>query len=63
MDGMGLELRKILRFGPFRLNFTKRGLSSWSFKFWRWSWNSRRKEHRVDLPGPFFWRSKRSSSN
>lgn len=58
-DGrMGFIFRKTLRLGPLRLNFTKNGLSSWSFKIWRWSWNSRTKAHRVDLPGPASWTSK-----
>lgn len=55
--GMGLIFRKTFRFGPLRLNFTKRGFSSWSLKFWRWSWNSRTRAHRVDLPGPASWTS------
>jgi hypothetical protein len=58
---MGLVLRKVIRLGPFRLNFTENGFSSWSFKLGRWSWNSRARAHRVDLPGPFSWKGKRSS--
>ncbi|HEX6497747.1 MAG TPA: DUF4236 domain-containing protein [Micromonosporaceae bacterium] len=54
---MGLLFRKVVRFGPLHLNFGKRGLSSWSLKVGRWSWNSRTRASRVDLPGPFSWRS------
>ena len=53
---MGLLFRKTWRLGPLRLNFTQNGLSSWSLRFWRWSWNSRTRSHRVDLPGPFSYR-------
>ncbi len=60
---MGLIFRKSFRFGPFRFNFTKNGFSSWSFKVWRWSWNSKQRQHRVDLPGPASWTSKSSKSS
>ena len=60
---MGLIFRKSFRFGPFRFNFTKHGYSSWSFKIWRWSWNSKQRQHRVDLPGPASWTSKSSKSS
>ncbi|HWH00110.1 MAG TPA: DUF4236 domain-containing protein [Pilimelia sp.] len=56
---MGLLFRKVVRFGPLRLNFTRNGFSSWSVKLGRWSWNSRARAHRVDLPGPMSWRSSR----
>ncbi len=58
MDRMGLIFRKTIRLGPFRLNFTKHGFSSWSFRLWRWSWNSKQREHRFDLPGPASWTSR-----
>lgn len=58
---MGLQMRKMVRFGPLRLHFTRRGFSSWSIKIGRWSWNSRARAHRLDLPGPLFWRSGRRS--
>ncbi len=54
---MGLIFRKSFRLGPLRFNFTKHGFSSWSIRFWRWSWNSRARRHRVDLPGPASWTS------
>jgi hypothetical protein len=57
---MGLIFRKRFRFGPFRFNFTENGYSSWSLKLGRWSWNSRTRAHRVDLPGPASWTSKKS---
>lgn len=56
---MGLLFRKVVKIGPLRLNFGRGGLSSWSLKIGRWSWNSRARAHRVDLPGPWSWRSRR----
>ncbi|GAA1772946.1 DUF4236 domain-containing protein [Luedemannella helvata] len=53
---MGIIFRKVWRLGPLRLNFTNKGLSSWTFKIGRWSWNSRTRAHRVDLPGPISWK-------
>lgn len=55
---MGLVFRKTIRFGPFRMNFGKNGFTSWTFKLGAWSWNSRTRAHRIDLPGPFAWRSR-----
>jgi hypothetical protein len=57
MRGMGLIIRKTIRLGPVRLHFTKKGFSSWSFKLWRWSWNSKTRRSTVDLPGPASWTS------
>jgi hypothetical protein len=59
---VSLIYRKVVKFGPLRFNMTKNGLSSWSLKIGRWSWNSRARSHRVDLPGPFSWRSGSRSS-
>jgi len=53
---MGLMFRKRKKYGPIILNFTENGFSSWSIKIGRWSWNSRAKAHRVDLPGPLSWK-------
>ena len=53
---MGLVFRKRKKFGPLILNFTENGYSSWSLKIGRWSWNSRSRAHRYDLPGPFSWK-------
>jgi hypothetical protein len=50
--------RKAMRFGPLVLNFTPKGLSSWGLKIGKWSWNSKTRAHRYDLPGPFSWRSR-----
>ena len=58
---MPLIFRKSFRLGPLRFNFTKNGFSSWSFKIGRYSWNSRARAHRVDLPGPASWTSKPNS--
>ncbi len=56
---MPLLFRKIVRLGPIRLNFGKNGFSSWTFKIGKWSWNSRTRRHRLDLPGPLSWTSDR----
>ena len=53
---MPVQFRKSKKFGPFTFHFTQEGFSSWSFKLGPWSWNSRSKKNRVDLPGPFSWR-------
>lgn len=54
-----IRFRKQIRFGPFSLNFTQNGFSSWGVKVGPWSWNSRTRRHRSDLPGPLFWESGR----
>ena len=56
---MPILFRKSHKFGPLRVHITQSGLSSWSLKIGRWSWNSRTRAHRVDLPGPLSWRQKR----
>ena len=57
---MGVLFHKRMKLGPIILNVTQNGLSSWSVKIGRWSWNSRTRAHRVDLPGPLSWRQNRS---
>jgi hypothetical protein len=52
---MAFIFRKTVRLGPVRLHFTKNGFSSWSVRIWRWSWNSKTRKQRVDLPGPVSW--------
>ncbi|WP_127501860.1 DUF4236 domain-containing protein [Actinoplanes solisilvae] len=59
---MGLVFRKRKKFGPLILNFTENGYSSWGLKIGRWSWNSRTRAHRYDLPGPFSWKQDKSRS-
>ncbi len=59
---MALLFRKIIRLGPIHLNFGSNGFASWSIKIGRWSWNSRTRKQRVDLPGPVSWRSGKSHS-
>jgi hypothetical protein len=49
---MKFRYRKSRQFGPFRLNFTENGFSSWSFNIGRWNWNSRTRKHTVNTPGP-----------
>lgn len=46
------RMRRSVRIGPFRLNFTQRGFSSWSFKLGPLSWNSRTRRKTFDTPGP-----------
>lgn len=41
-----------------RLNASKSGLSA-TVKVGPWSWNTRQRRHRVDLPGPTYWQSRR----
>jgi hypothetical protein len=57
---MGIQYRSRKKFGPLILNFTQRGFSSWSIKIGPWSWNSKAKAHRVDLPGPLSWKQDKS---
>lgn len=57
---MGVVFRKRQKFGPLVLNFTENGFSSWTIKVGRWSWNSRARAHRVDLPGPISWKQDKS---
>jgi hypothetical protein len=54
---MPLLYRKVYRFGPLRFNVGNHGLSSWGIKIGKWSWNSRTRRSRFDLPGPLSWRS------
>lgn len=62
---MGFGFRKSQRFGfkylHVRANASKAGMS-WSVKVGPWSFNTRTRQHRLDLPGPFHWagRSRRS---
>jgi hypothetical protein len=55
---MSILFRKSKRFGTsrfhVRLNMSKAG-ASWTLKVGPWSWNTRSRRHRVDLPGPFAW--------
>jgi hypothetical protein len=59
---MGLLFRKRQKFGPLIFNFTENGFSSWTIKIGRWSWNSRTRSNRVDLPGPMSWKQDKSRS-
>jgi hypothetical protein len=55
---MPLLFRKVVKLGPLHLNFGRKGFSSWTVKLGRWSWNSRTRTSRVDLPGPLSWRGR-----
>jgi len=59
---MPLIFRKTLRIGPVRFNFGRGGFTSWGVKVGAWSWNSRTRSHRVDLPGPLSWKQDKSRS-
>jgi Protein of unknown function (DUF4236) len=59
---MPVLFRQRKKFGPLILNFTQNGFSSWSIKIGRWSWNSKARAHRVDLPGPLSWKQDKSRS-
>jgi hypothetical protein len=52
---MGLRFTSRPRFGPFRFNLGRRGLSSISFVFGPITRNFRSGRTTVDLPGPFSW--------
>jgi hypothetical protein len=54
---MAIVFRKVVRFGPLKFNFSNSGFSSWGLKIGRWSWNSKTRKQRVDLPGPVSWKS------
>jgi hypothetical protein len=49
---MRFRIRPSMRLGPFRLYFTEHGYSSWSFRLWRWTYNSRLRAWTFDTPGP-----------
>jgi hypothetical protein len=56
---MSIRFRKGLPVLPFlRLNLSRSGVS-WTFHAGPWSWNSRRRRNRVDLPGPLSWEQDR----
>jgi hypothetical protein len=55
---MPIRMRKRWRLGPFVVNATQRGVTSWGLQVGRWSWNSRTRAQRVDLPGPFSYVSR-----
>ena len=57
-DAVPLYFSRSVRLGPVRLHLSRSGIS-WSVGIGRWSWNSRTRTQRVDLPGPFSWRSRR----
>jgi hypothetical protein len=47
--------------GPFRFNFTRRGLSSISLKLGPLTRNLTHRRTTVDLPGGFFWQESHPS--
>ncbi len=55
---MPVIFRRSIPLGPLRLNLSNTGLS-WTLKLGPWSWNSRSRAQRVDLPGPLSWRQRR----
>ncbi len=59
---MPIVYRSRKKIGPLVLNFTENGYSSFSLKIGKWSWNSRTRAHRYDLPGPLSWKQNKSRS-
>ncbi len=55
---MPIRFRKRIPLGPFRVNLTERGFSSWSFRLGPFTWNNRTRRTSVDLPGPLSYRSR-----
>lgn len=56
---MSIRFRKGIPILPFlRLNLSNSG-ASWTVHVGPWSWNSRRRRNRVDLPGPLSWEQDR----
>lgn len=56
---MTIRFRKGIPILPFlRLNLSRSGVS-WTVHVGPWSWNSRRRRNRVDLPGPLSWEQDR----
>lgn len=49
---MRFRLRKTVRLGPVRLNFTQGGFTSWGLKLGPLSWNAKTRRTSVDTPGP-----------
>lgn len=55
---MPFHIRKSFNVFPgVRLNLSRSG-KSWTFRVWRWSWNSRTRRHTIDTPGPGYWTSR-----
>lgn len=58
---MSILFRKRIRLGPFlSANLSKSGIS-WTAHLGPWSWNTRTRRHRVDLPGPLAWQEDRKA--
>jgi hypothetical protein len=55
---MPFRFRRRTKFGPLVFNYSRKGLTSWGLQIGRWSWNSRTRGNRVDLPGPTSWSSR-----
>jgi len=56
---VSILFRRRIRLGPFlAVNLSRSGLS-WTAHLGPWSWNTRTRRHRVDLPGPFGWQQDR----
>lgn len=56
---MSILFRKRIRLGPFlTVNLSKSGIS-WTAHFGPWSWNTRTRRSRIDLPGPLAWQQDR----
>lgn len=56
---MGLGGRKTVNLGPLAFHLSRSGISV-SVRVGWWSWNTRARRHRINLPGPLWWTSRRS---
>ncbi len=58
---MGFTWRKSIKLGPIRWNFGRTGYTSTTYRLGPWSYNTRTRAQRVDLPGPLSWRGRKRS--
>jgi hypothetical protein len=54
---MPIRFRKCIGSGLVRANLSRSGIS-WTIKLGPWSWNTRSRRHRLDLPGPAYWQGR-----
>jgi Protein of unknown function (DUF4236) len=56
---VSIRFRKRIPILPFlRLNLSRAG-ATWTFHIGPWSWNTRSRRNRIDLPGPLSWQQDR----
>lgn len=64
----GVRGRTRKKYGPVIVNGASEGFFKWrltsvGLEIGEWSWNSRSRRHRVDLPGPYSWTSKKQKES